>query len=111
MQYLSDNLRNQFFIIVDILQTKTMNSSTQPQKLTASQQLLLDHMVAAGQKGLRLDEILKKINKEQPDQETLLDVVSDLGHLCVQGYIRPKIIETRSKRGFTREKRFFAEQQ
>lgn len=89
-----------------------MHSSTQPpHKLTPSQQLLLDHMVATGQKGLRLDEILKKLNKEQPDEETLLDVVSDLGHLCVLGYIRPEIIEKRSKRGFMREKRFFAEQQ
>lgn len=81
--------------------------SETPEPLNPDLEPLYNHIKESGDKGIRLDELMDKLNKDKHDSEIVLAIVDDLSTLWTLGYIHKIIIETRFERGIEWEERWF----
>lgn len=69
---------------------------------------LYNYVDESGEKGIRLDELLIKLNKEEDGIDIILDIMDDLIKLGELGYIHREFVTERSERWVTTEIRWFA---
>jgi len=69
---------------------------------------LFSYVDESGEKGIRLDELLIKLDKEEASIDIILDIMDDLFKLGELGYIHREFITERSERSITTEIRWFA---
>ncbi len=70
--------------------------------------ILYSYVDESDEKGIRLDELLIKLNKEEASIDIILDIMDDLIRLGELGYIHREFITERSERSVTTEIRWFA---
>ncbi|KYK37737.1 MAG: hypothetical protein HXS46_03245 [Theionarchaea archaeon] len=78
-----------------------------PKDLAPDLEILYNYINETGEKGIPLDELMMKLNKDMGDIDVVLDVMDDLHKLGELGHIHREYVTEKSERMITTEMRWF----
>lgn len=78
-----------------------------PKDLEPTLEILYNYINETDEKGIPLDELMMKLNKDTGDIDVVLDVMDDLHKLGELGYIHKEYVTERSERMISTEIRWF----